>query len=323
MDLLADVLSTSQFKCTVYCQSDFTAPWGVKWEGRAGKAGFIMIVRGSCFLECGLSDQPISMAPGDFLLTSRAKPYTLKDSLGSPITRFDDVLAQCHLDETVRNRVFSFGGGGAATRVVMGCYDFDTGGKNPFLSSLPEFIYIKAEELQSEPWLEPTLRFLSAELANERFGSSIAVDRLTELIFVQSVRVHISRMQRQQSQTSSWLHAVGDPHIGRAVTAIHANPEEQWEVASLAKLADMSRSSFAAKFKELTGIPPLDYVTSWRMHKAKSLLKQGLSIYEVASLVGYKSEAAFSKAFKRETGSSPGLIRKKGNFQESVQQRVS
>jgi len=315
MDLLADVLSTSQFNSMVYCQTDFTAPWGVKWEGRAGRAGFIMIVRGSCFLECGLSDQPISMAPGDFLLTSRARPYILRDSLSSPVTRFDDVLAQVNLDGETRNRVFSFGGGGAATKVVMGCYDFDTTGNNPFFSSLPEFIYIKAEELQSEPWMEPTLRFLSSELANQRFGSTIAVDRLTELIFVQAVRVHVGRTQLSSSHTNGWLKATGDLQIGRALAAIHANPEEQWTVALLAQNVDMSRSSFAAKFKELTGSSPLDYVTSWRMHKAKSLLKQGnTSIVDVANLVGYKSEAAFSKAFKRETGRPPGFSRKHGGM---------
>ncbi len=311
MDLLADVLNTCQFSSTVYCQSEFTAPWGVKWEGRKGRAGFIMIVRGSCLLECELSDQPISMAPGDFLLTSRARPYTLRDSLSSQVTRFDDVMAQVNTDDNTRNRVFSFGGGGAATKVVMGCYDFDTSGNNPFFSSLPEFIYIRSEELQSEPWLEPTLRFLSSELGNQRFGSSIAVDRLTELVFVQAVRVHITRTKIARNNASGWLNAIGDAQIGKAIAAIHQNPQEPWVVASLAQFVGMSRSAFAARFKELTGIPPLDYITSWRMHKAEALLKQGkVTVSEVANIVGYTSEAAFSKAFKRETGKSPGLVRK-------------
>jgi AraC-like DNA-binding protein len=195
----------------------------------------------------------------------------------------------------------------------MGCYDFDTSGQNPFFSSLPEFIYIKAEELQSEPWMEPTLRFLSSELANQRFGSSIAVDRLTELVFVQAVRVHVSRTQMAHSHTSGWLNAVGDTQIGKALAAIHAHPEAPWTVALLAQKVDMSRSAFAARFKDLTGSSPLDYITSWRMHKAKSILKIGnTSIVDVANLVGYQSEAAFSKAFKRETGSSPGFCRRQG-----------
>lgn len=312
MDLLADVLSTSQFNSMVYCQTEFTAPWGVKWEGRPGRAGFIMVVRGSCILQCALSRQPISMAPGDFLLTSRAQPYVLRDSLRSPIMRFDDVLSLVDLDPDTRNRVFCFGGGGASTKVVMGCYDFDTSGNNPFFSSLPEFIYIRAEELQNEPWLEPTLRFLSSELANQRFGSSIAVDRLTELVFVQAVRVHVNRMQLSRTHTSGWLNAIGDTQIGKALAAIHENPQEPWTVASLAEYVGVSRSSFAARFKELTGTAPLDYVTSWRMHKARSLLKQGNSITDVAHLIGYTSEAAFSKAFKREMGESPGSVRKPG-----------
>ncbi len=314
MDLLADVLSTTQFKGMVYCQTDFTAPWGVRWEGRIGRAGFIMIARGGCYLECGLSDKPISMATGDFLLTSRARPYTLRDTLTSPVTKFDDVLTQANLDDNSRNRIINFGGGGTSTKVVMGCYDFDTGGNNPFLSSLPEFIYIKAEELQSEPWMEPTLRFLSAELANQGFGTSIAVDRLTELVFVQAVRIYINK-QQSGLHASGWLNAVGDTQIGKALFAIHSNPQEQWTVASLAQYVDMSRSSFAVRFKELTGSSPLDYVTSWRMHKAESLLKQGdISLFDVANLVGYKSESAFGKAFKRQTGSPPGHVRKRDNL---------
>jgi|AGTN01.1.fsa_nt_gi AraC-type DNA-binding domain-containing proteins len=311
MDVLADVLSLAQFKSMVYCQADFTAPWGVQWEGRVGRAGFVMVVRGTCSLECGLSDKPISMASGDFLLTSRARPYSLRDSLGTPLTKFDDVLAQSNMDETTRNRTFTFGGGGSSTKVVLGCYDFDTSGKNPFFSSLPEFIYIAAEELQSEPWMEPTLRFLSAELANERFGSAIAVDRLTELLFVQAVRIHVQRTQLSTSHTTGWLTGIGDAQIGKAIAAIHANPEEEWTVANLAQHVGMSRSSFAARFKELTNTSPLDYVTLWRMQKANALLKRGnVSISDVAQLVGYKSEAAFSKAFKRETGHAPGHSRK-------------
>lgn len=310
MDLLADVLNTCQFTSTVYCQSEFTAPWGVKWEGRKGRAGFIMIIRGSCFLECGLSDKPISMAPGDFLLISRSRPYTLRDSLNSTLTKFDEMMAQVTACDNARNRLITFGGGGSVTKIVMGCYDFDTSGKNPFFSSLPEFIYIRAEELQTEPWLEPTLRFLSSELGNQRFGSSIAVDRLTELLFVQAVRVHINRTQMARTNTSGWLNAIGDAQIGKALVAIHENPQAPWVVASLAKYVGMSRSAFAARFKELTGIPPLDYITSWRMHKAEALLKQGkVSVSEVANMVGYTSEAAFSKAFKRETGKSPGRMR--------------
>lgn len=195
-----------------------------------------------------------------------------------------DMVSLAPQNRLIRARVFTFGGGGAATKVVMGCYDFDTSGNYPFFSSLPDFIYIKAEELQSEPWMESTLRFLSSHLGNQRFGSSIAVDRLTELVFVQAVRVHVSRSQLSRSQLSGWLNAIGDAQIGKSLAAIHANPQEEWSVESLAQNVGMSRSA---------------------------LLKQDdLSILEVANLVGYKSEAAFSKAFKRVTGKPPGFSRK-------------
>jgi AraC-like DNA-binding protein len=253
---------------------------------------------------------PIALAPGDFVMTSRARPYALRDAAESPIIRFDDLIDLLKLDFTEGHKLIDFGGGGATTKVLLGCYDFDTSGNNPFFASLPAFIYIRAEQLQTEPWLETTLRFLSAECASGKLGSSISVRRLTELVFVQAIRAFIS-LQQAEAHKSGWLNAVSDPQIGQAVSLMHEHPEEPWTVAELAHRVGMSRSAFAARFKDLADVPPLDYLTTWRMQKARAMLKHAdLSIFEIADHVGYKSEAAFSKAFKREIGQAPGNFRK-------------
>jgi transcriptional regulator GlxA family with amidase domain len=133
---------------------------------------------------------------------------------------------------------------------------------------------------------------------------------LTDLLFIQAIRAHISQVKDCPNSTG-WLKAVADPQIGRALNLIHENPQAPWTVASLADEVSMSRSSFAARFTELLEISPLSYVTSWRMQKAQEMLRQGAdNLADIANRTGYQSEAAFRKAFKRETGQAPGSFRR-------------
>ena len=314
MDLLADVLGNIQFKGTVYCQTEFTAPWGVQWEGRTGRAGFFMVVRGGCYMEFGDGRTPISLAPGDFVMSPRARGYTLRDAVTSPVTKFDDVLIKAEVRSI--HRLIKHGGGGQSTKIIMGCFDLDTSSENPFVRSLPDFILVRSEDLQAELWLETSLRFLAAECAAEKLGSTITISGLTELIFVQAIRVYIAQEDSQPFKTG-WLNAVADPQIGKVLSAIHEAPGDPWTVASLADVGNMSRSAFAAKFRTLVDMTPLDYLTAWRIYRAQKLLRAGKHICDVASEVGYQSEAAFSKAFKRGTGLAPGAFRRGGELVEA------
>jgi AraC-like DNA-binding protein len=233
--------------------------------------------------------------------------YTLQDAVGTAAVPVDSIVSELQLPAC--HRVIRHGGNGSATKLIMGCFDLDQNSSNPLLGSLPDFIYVKAEELQPDPWLEATLRYLAFECANERPGSSIAIARLTDVLFVQALRFYIAQ---QGPDDCCWLNAIADPQIGRALSMIHENPQAPWTVASLASAVDMSRSSFAGKFSAMTKSTPLDYVTSWRMNKAKKLLAEGTeNLSGIANLVGYQSEAAFSKAFKREFGQPPGVFRRR------------
>lgn len=323
MDLMADVLGSIQFKGTVICQSEFSAPWSVVWSGRTNRAGFFMVLRGSCqMITCGSGQTKgvISIAPGDFIMSPRARSYTLCDSSRTVPVAFDDVLVTAETHAI--HRIVRFGGNGTQTKIIMGCFDLDTSTNNPFVRSLPDFIHVKSEDLQFEPWLDSSLRFLAAECAADKLGSTITVSGLMQLIFVQAVRVHIAREQ-QENTSSNWLIAAGDMHIGRALKAIHEHPSFPWTVAQLAVQANMSRSSFAPKFKELVKMTPLDYLTAWRVYRAQKLLNtEEYSLHEVAVASGYQSEAAFSKAFKRATGSSPGQFRKNLRTQERTRAHI-
>ncbi len=266
-----------------------------------------MLLRGNCLLTFEGMPEPFSLAGGELIISPRGVGCTLQDSLSSPILPLEQVSTA----PPPRGATFKFGGGGALTSLVMGCFEFDSVGKNPLIAGLPGVIYLKAEQLQSEPWLEYTLRALAAEAAQNRPGSDILMSRLTDVLFIQSIRAFISQIKNCE-ETTGWLKALLDPEIGAALSLIHERPEAPWTVASLANAVGMSRTSFATKFTSLVTNTPIEYVTSWRMQRALNFMRQGQdNLSVIASSVGYKSEAAFAKAFKRELGESPGGFRKK------------
>ncbi len=310
MDLFADALSIIEFTGTVYCQTEFTAPWGVDWEQRHGHAGFFLVTRGSCYISSNALSEPLALRPGDFVVTPKAKGYILQDSPSSKAKRFDDVAGAP--DTVDRHRVVRHGGGGLMTNLLIGCFKFDENSRNPLIQSLPDFIVVKAEEMQTVPWLEPTLRFLAAECTGEKLGSSLTTSKLTDLIFIQAIRFHLSNIDHRDTPPN-WLKGAADPIISHALSKMHESPEISWTVASLADTTGLSRSAFASRFKELTDTSPLDYLTSWRMQKAEKLILDGkLSLAEIATMVGYQSESAFSKAFRREMGAPPRSFKHAG-----------
>jgi AraC-like DNA-binding protein len=161
-------------------------------------------------------------------------------------------------------------------------------------------------------WLQMTLRLLTTEMQNSRPGSETLVTRLLDIIFVQALRTWIESLPPEQN---GWLSALRDPKIGTALGLMHREPQRSWSVETLASEVAMSRSPFAARFTALVGEPPLAYLTGWRMHLAETLLtRDGLNVGEVAGRIGYESEAAFSKAFKRHFGQSPLAHRRQTQF---------
>jgi AraC-like DNA-binding protein len=174
---------------------------------------------------------------------------------------------------------------------------------------LPSFILIKADQARTLA-LHITMQALASEMAEQAPGSEVVATRLAEVLFIQVLRAHIAS---GPERNKGWLRAVFHPQMGTALSAIHDSVNTPWTVESLAEAAGMSRSAFAARFKELLGQPPLEYVTEWRMQKAMQLLRQrDKKLIDVARLVGYESDAAFSKAFKRVVGAKPGEYLKRG-----------
>ena len=288
-----------------------TAPWGVKQENeaeevvaRSGKklpssdlAHFAMLTRGNCWLSVEGLAEPIPLTGGDCFLLARGTKIVLRDS---PRTRpkwsFREVGASAN------GNVALCGGGGAPTTIVCGSLSFDRASLRPITQLLPRFILMKADEARTLA-LHTTVQALASEMAEQAPGSEVVATRLAEVLFIQVLRAHIAS---GPERNKGWLRAIFDPQIGAALSAVHDGVSAPWTVESLAAAAGMSRSAFAARFKELLGQTPLDYVTEWRMQKAMPLLQQrDKKLIDVARMVGYESDAAFSKAFKRVVGVNP------------------
>jgi AraC-like DNA-binding protein len=267
-------------------------------------AHFAMLSRGNCWLSVDGIPEPIPLTGGDCILLARGTSIVLRDSLRTrPRWSFREIAARAE-----RN-VAHCGGGGAPTTIVCGSMSFDCASLKPITWLMPRFILIRADQGRTLA-LHNTMQALATEMADQGPGSEIVANRLAEVLFIQMLRAHIAS---GSECNKGWLRAVFDPKMGAALSAIHHRVNTPWTVESLAGAAGMSRSAFAVRFKELLGQTPLEYVTDWRMQKAMQLLQErDKKLVDVARLVGYESDAAFSKAFKRVVGANPGEFLKRG-----------
>ena len=194
--------------------------------------------------------------------------------------------------------------------MVCGAVRFDHPAARQLVALLPGVICTTPSSGPQQEWMQSTLRFLAAEAGELRPGGETIITRLADILVVQAIRSWITADPGAQR---GWLGALQDRQLGPVLTAIHRDPAREWTVASLAHEAAMSRSAFAARFTELVGEPAMQYVTRWRMYVALQWLEdERVTLGEVALGLGYQSEAAFSRAFKRLIGETPGVARRRG-----------
>ena len=198
----------------------------------------------------------------------------------------------------------------AKSRFIGGTFFFENHESHPLLKVLPTFLHFSAapgktgKDSKVVDWFGTTLDFIVTEAASRRPGAEPIISRLSDILFIQAVRSYAGEVSGERP---NWFAAAADPQISEAIANIHRTPQSHWTVERLATLSRMSRSAFANRFTELVGEPPLRYLSRWRMHKAIEMLREGRqTTAEIASLVGYESEAAFSKAFKKWNGQGPG-----------------
>jgi AraC-like DNA-binding protein len=300
MDVLTDVLQTVRARAACSGRIEATAPWGFDIPA-SEQARFHVVLEGRACLR--LHDGTVfELERGDLVAVPHGDGHALLDTSESPSIPIGEMLRH---RERGHLRI---GGGGARASLWSGRIEFEDRRGNPLLAVLPQVIVLRGELARTVQWLEPTLAILSCESASERPGAQTVVSRLADVIFIQIVRGHLATLGRDGT---GWLAALADPQVGAALALVHQDPRSNWTVQELAQRVAMSRSAFAARFTKLVREPPLHYVTRWRMLKAASLLRDGQStIAQIAEAVGYDSEAAFSKAFKRALGVAPGAYRR-------------
>ena len=277
MDPIADLLSAVQIQGAFYGRIQMDAPWTPPAEAGL-HARFGLILHGRAVLELPDTLQAVPLSNGDFFLLAPGREYAL-----SP-------------DRT-----------NALGAVIAGRFGFDEAHARPLADLFPRLILLRGAEAEILP-LKKTVELLVSEVDASTQGSEAAVQHLSNLLLIQALRSHI---QTSPTESIGWLRALSDSQIGAALNSMHQRIEHPWTVASLASEAGMSRSAFALRFKELVGESPLEYLTRWRMYRGSDLLRESdRKLADVAQAVGYDSDGAFHKAFKRVLGIAPGEYRR-------------
>ena len=321
--LIDDLLESMRVRSSHFLRMGMGAPWGLRVgnvdletlldlrrrQVHAGVRGssFHIVASGSCHLEVEGIPGRTELSAGDFAVIPRGDPHVLRDG---PHGRASGLVELLQASPPSSTGELNAGGDGVVTRLVCGGVLFDNVKTNPLLAALPPLIHVKAtEDGAFTSWLSLTVQHVIDEMDSHRPGASAVVGRLADILFIGAVRSYIKHSL--VAAESGWLAAVRDPQIGRAIAILHRDPSNPWTVDLIADRVALSRSAFASKFTQLVGEPPLRYLTSVRLDTAARRLRTtNDKLIAIAYASGYDSAAAFTRAFERHLGTTPGEYRR-------------
>lgn len=307
-EAVGEALHGLRLRDTHYCRTELTAPWGLQMEP-CDMVMFHFVAAGRCWLSGAGEDRWLE--PGDLVVFPRGQGHLLVDRPGSP-ARPVQQLPKLELGR--RSSVLAHGGGGTRALLLCGGSQFDPPDQ-PLVGLLPQVMVLTNTTTtgdtigdgRSQDWVGTILGVMGAEAAAPRAGGETIVTRLSDVVLVHAIRAWLATSPQARE---GWLGALRDRHLGRALAAMHRDPGHPWTVASLAACAYLSRSAFAQRFTAAVGVPPSAYLTRVRMRLATAWMRDhGLTPSQVAPRVGYDSIAAFTRAYKRSTGRTPGSVR--------------
>ena len=303
MDPLADVLQDLRLARSFYARAEVSAPWGLAFSVADGPT-FHMVVSGHCWLR--LDAERIPLEAGDLALLPRGKDHQLAAPAEAAATPLAALPSERIGVNAARSR---FGGSGERSLLICGGVQFAGPIAHPLIELLPRRLVLRREEHdRAGDWLGATLALLGGEALSLRLGTAAIMTRLADVLVLQTIRAWL---EQDATRQQGWLAALRDPEIGQALALIHRRAEEPWTVASLAQEVHLSRSVFSERFTRLVGTSPMLYLTRWRMYLASSWIREErMPVGEAAHRLGYSSEAAFSRAFKRHLSVPPGMLRR-------------
>jgi AraC-like DNA-binding protein len=340
--VLSEVLRVVRLSGAIHFAGDFSAPWAFSSSPPEMLAArlkvpegsvtpFHVCVEGSCWVKSGKL-QPVKIEPGDVIIFPRGDMHVMASELDVTPVPIQDIYTKPTPNQIT---VLDYGGGGRRTQFICGFLHSDLQ-FDPLLKSLPALLWVRSRggglilETSDDPegqgkaienrreaeWWQASLRYLIEETAMPGPGNRAVLARLAESLFVEVLRWQFRYARRGYG---GWLAGLHDPQIGRVLSLLHALPERPWTVDELAKEAAMSRAALAKRFVDLVGQSPIQYLTGWRMHLARHLLREGsLGMGEIAGRVGYESEAAFNRAFRRCVGAPPATWRQRADGAEAA-----
>jgi AraC-like DNA-binding protein len=301
-DLLSEVLQDLRLARASYGRSELTTPFGIEIPFKEG-VRFHFVAEGGCWI-LSEAQAPIQLNAGDVVLLPHGTAHTMADAPGREALPLADVGPQLIGDANYR---IAHGGGGARSLIVCCTIGFDGPTAHPLLEMLPPVLLVRRAEAR-DPMLPRLLEMMAAEVMAPRIGSATIMARLADIVMSCIVRGWLEA--QHASDVSGWLAAVRDPQVGLALARMHREPGHPWNVESLATAAGMSRSRFAERFARLLRVSPARYLLQWRMRLAAAWLRSGsMTVAEAAAQLGYESDAAFSRAFKRVMGLPPAAAR--------------
>jgi AraC-like DNA-binding protein len=312
--LMTDVLERVRLTGAIFLRAEYTAPWAyesppppdlirVLSPGAERLILFHIVSKGECWIRMHTGER-LDLASGDVAVLPYGGQHTMGSGGEPPPVAIGTLLPPPPWE---RLPVIRYGGGGAETQVVCGYLQCDNLLFEPVLRALPPIFSVRPPAGPASSWMAASIRYALAASSGGQTRSGGLVLRLPELLFAEVLRLHV---QSNPRQPSGWLAGLHDPCVGPALFALHSDPARRWTVSDLATESACSRSVLDERFRRQLGMPPMRYLAEWRLRLAADLLREtSLGVATVASRVGYESEEAFNRAFKRMTGQSPGRWR--------------
>lgn len=313
MDALSEVLKIVKLDSAFFHNAEFSAPWSFLSPESRKLAPYInqssghvivyhLLIEGKAYARLG--GERLEVLPGDVVIFPHGDSHFLESG----------PQAQCLNVEVELQRIFAqgltlsrFGGGGEITRFVCGFLVCEPNLSQVFLAGLPPMFKINIRQEQSGQWLENSIRYSMSDTGSRDAGTEAVLARLCEALFMETLRRYMSVLPEKQT---GWLAGARDAEVGKALAQMHRQPATRWTIANLAREAGLSRSVLAERFRQYVGVPPVAYLTRWRLQLGAQMLRSSsFSVAQIAAKVGYDSEQSFNRAFRRSFGSPPARYR--------------
>ncbi len=315
MDAFSEILATVKLKGAIFFHAEFSSPWGMSSPvsselapalapGAPHLVIYHLVVEGSALARTK-EGKVVRLEPGDVVILPHGDAHELLSDERAP-TDATPAIVRKILSRDLRP--LRIGGGGKNTRFVCGYMACDPFLCRPILEGLPAIVKVNLRTDRSGNWLENSILHLVEEAASDRAGSDAMLAKLSEALFVDTLRRYVAEMPKEEI---GWLAGARDPIVGKSLAILHSRVKDPWTIAALAKEVGLSRSALVERFSQFLSVPPMTYLTRWRLQlAARALTTTPRGVADISTDVGYESEAAFNRAFKREFGAPPARYRR-------------